>query len=104
MPKRPTEKVDKRVKYDAAFRAEALRLAEQSRSVAAAARALNIRAKLIYDWQKAALTPAAVAAGTSLDAATVAELRQLRADNRRQAQELTILKKAMAIFSTPPTP
>lgn len=104
MPKSPTEKIDKRIKYDAAFRAEALRLAEQRRSVAAAARALNIRAKLIYDWQKAALTPAAVAAGARLDAATLAELRQLRADNRRQAQELTILKKAIAIFSTPPTP
>ncbi|GAA4013880.1 hypothetical protein GCM10022408_28760 [Hymenobacter fastidiosus] len=104
MPNNPTEKVDKRVKYAAAFRAEALRLAEQSRSVAAAARALNIRAKLIYDWQKGAQTPVAVAAGASLDAATAAELRQLRADNRRQAQELTILKKAIAIFSTPATP
>ncbi|SDY98714.1 Transposase InsO and inactivated derivatives [Hymenobacter psychrophilus] len=38
-----------------------------------------------------------MAAGASLDAATVAELRQLRADNRRQAQELTILKKAIAM-------
>lgn len=102
MPKNPTEKVDKRVKYDAVFRAEALRLAEQSRSVAAAARALNIRAKLIYDWQKAALTPAAAASGANLDAATAAELRQLRAENRRQAQELAMLKKAIAIFSKTP--
>jgi transposase len=104
MPKNSTDNTDKRVKYDAAFRAEALRLAEQSRSVAAAARALNIRAKLIYNGQKAAQTPAAVAAAASLDAATAAQLRQLRATNRRQAQELAILKKAIAIFSTPPTP
>ena len=54
MPKSSTEKIDKRVKYDAAFRAEALRLTSQSCSASAAARALNIRVKLIYDWQKAA--------------------------------------------------
>lgn len=101
MPKSTPDKPDQRVKYDAAFRAEALRLAAQSRSVAAAARALNIRAKLIYDWQKAAQTPVATAA--NLDAATAAELRRLRAENRRQAQELEILKKAIAIFSTPTT-
>ena len=104
MPKNSTKKIDKRVKYDAAFRAEALRLASQSRSASTAARALNSRVKLIYDWQKAVQTPAAVAAGANLAAATAAELRQLRADNRRQAQELTILKKTIAIFSTPPTP
>ena len=38
-------KPDKRCKYDAAFRAEALRLAKQSRSTQAAARALNIDPK-----------------------------------------------------------
>ncbi len=43
-----TSKPDKRRKYDAAFRAEALRLAEQSRSTQAAARALNIDPKRIY--------------------------------------------------------
>ena len=40
-----TPKPDKRRKCDAAFRAEALRLAEQSRSTQAAARALNIDPK-----------------------------------------------------------
>ena len=38
----------------------------------------------------------AVARGAELDPATAAELRQLRAANRRQAQELDILKKAIA--------
>ncbi len=99
-----TPKPDKRRKYDAAFRAEALRLAEQSRSTQAAARALNVNPKLLYQWQKAALTPVAAAAGASLDPATAAELRQLRAANRRQAQELDILKKAIAIFSQTQTP
>jgi transposase len=89
----------KRRRYDAAFRAEALRLAGESRSTQAAARALNINVKLLYKWQKEALTPVAAARVAELDSATAAELRQLRATNRRQAQELEILKKAIAIFS-----
>ena len=97
-----TPKPDNRRTYDAAFRAEAVRLAEQSRSTQAAARALNIDPKRIYQWQKAAQTPVAAALGTALDPATAAELRQLRAANRRQAQELEILKKAIAIFSQTP--
>ncbi|OGX87960.1 transposase [Hymenobacter coccineus] len=92
----------KRRRYDAAFRAEALRLAAESRSTQAAARALNIDPKRIYKWQKEALTPVAAAQGAELDPATAAELRQLRAANRRQAQELEILKKAIAIFSQTP--
>ena len=99
-----TPKPDNRRKYDAAFRAEALRLAAQSRSTQAAARALNIDPKRIYQWQKAAQTPVAAALGTALDPDTAAELRQLRALARRQAQELDILKKAIAIFSQTETP
>ena len=99
-----TSKPDKRRTYDAAFRAEALRLAAQSRSAQAAARALNIDPKRIYQWQKAAQTPVAAALGATLDPATAAELRQLRALARRQAQELDILKKAIAIFSQTETP
>ena len=40
----------KRRRYDAAYRAEALRLAGESRSTQAAARALNINPKLLYKW------------------------------------------------------
>ena len=73
----------KRRCYDAAFRTEALRLAEQSRSIQAAARALNVNPKLLYKWQKEALTPIAAARGAELDPATAAELRHLRALSRR---------------------
>ena len=97
-----TPRSDNRRTYDAALRAEALRLAAQSRSTQAAARALNIDPKRIYQWQKAAQTPVAAALGAALDPATAAELRQLRALARRQAQELDILKKAIAIFSQTP--
>ena len=43
-----TPQPDTRRTYDAAFRAEALRLAAQSRSAQAAARALNIDPKRLY--------------------------------------------------------
>ena len=86
-----------RRRYDAAFRVEALRLASESRSTQAAARALNSSPKLLYKWQREALTPIAAARGAELDPATAAELRQLRALARQQAQELDILKKAIAI-------
>ena len=47
-----TPKPTTRRKYAAAFRIEALRLAGESRSTQAAARALNINPKLLYKWQK----------------------------------------------------
>ena len=70
-----------------------MRLAAQSRSTPAAARALYIDLKRFYQWQKAAQTPVVAASGIALDPATAAELR---AANRRQGQELDILKKAIA--------
>ena len=76
-----------RPRYDAAFRAEALRLTSESRSTLAAARALNIDAKRIYAWQKAAQAP------LPADPAEAAEVRALRAANKRLAPELDILKK-----------
>jgi transposase len=91
------DKTDKRRKYDGAFKAEALRLARESRSTQAAARALNIDPKRSYQWQRQAQTP------LPTDPAEAAEVRQLRAANRRLEQELEMLKKAIAIFSTPPT-
>ena len=90
----------KRPRYDAAFRAEALRLASESRSTLAAARALNIDAKRIYAWQKAAQAPLPA---DPAEAAEAAEVRALRMANKRLTQELDILKKAIAIFSHSPT-
>ena len=46
---------DQRRKYDEAFKAEALRLAGESRSTQAAARELGISPKLLYRWQQAQL-------------------------------------------------
>ena len=47
----------KRRKYDDAFKAEALRLASESRSTQTAARQLCISPKLLYRWQEAQLVP-----------------------------------------------
>jgi len=60
-----------------------LRLAEQNRLAQAAARALNIDSKRLYQWQKAAQTLVAAALGASLDLGTATELRQLRATEQR---------------------
>ena len=52
----------------------------------APARTLNVNPKLLYKWQKESHTPVAAARGAELDPAMAAELRQLRALARRQAQ------------------
>lgn len=86
------------------MRAEARRLASESRSTLAAARPLNINAQLLYQWQKAAQQP------LPTDPAEAAEVRALRLANKRLAQELEILKKAIVskrlkrVISHPPTP
>ncbi|MGI4864410.1 MAG: transposase [Janthinobacterium lividum] len=68
------------MRYDAAFRAEALRLASESRSTLTAARALNINAKLLYQWQKAAQQPLPA---DPQEAVETAEVRALQAQVRR---------------------
>ncbi|WP_324680933.1 transposase [Hymenobacter sp. GOD-10R] len=79
---------DKRRKYDAAFKAEALRLAEESRFIQAAARALGINPKLLYRWQQEQV----VAEVGSMKMARDSERCALRAANKRLTQELDILK------------
>ena len=94
----------KRPRYDAAFRAEALRLASESRSAQVAARALNSRPELLYRWQRAAQAP------LPADPTEAAEVRALRTANKRLVPELEILKKPLPVacsrrrLSRPPTP
>ena len=79
---------DKRRKYDEAFKAEALRLASESRRTQAAARQLGSSPRLRYRWQQAQL----VAEVGSLEVARDPEVRALRAANKRGTQELDSLK------------
>ncbi|MGI4737567.1 MAG: transposase [Janthinobacterium lividum] len=88
---------DKRRKYDDTFKAEALRLASESRSTQAAAQQLGISPKLLYRWQQAQL----IAEVGSVEVARDPEVRQLRAQLKRAEQELDILKKALVIFGQP---
>ncbi len=88
---------DKRRKYDEAFKADALRLASESRSTQAAARQLGISPKLLYRWQQAQV----VAEVGSIEVARDPEVRALRARLKRAEQELDILKKALVIFGQP---
>lgn len=90
------QRPDKRRKYDDAFRANALQLAQESRSTARAARALGITPKLLYLWQQQARAPTP---GAEPVAVETAEMRQLRTHARRLEQEVEILKKALAILS-----
>ena len=82
---------DKRRKYDEAFKAEALRLAGESRSTQAAARQLGRTRspKLRYRWQQAQV----VAEVGSEEVARDPAVRALRARLKRAEQKLDILKK-----------
>ena len=88
----------KRRKYNEAFKAEALRLAGESRSTQAAARQLGISPKLHHRWQQ---TPLVAEVGSG-EVARDLEVRALRVRLKRAEQELGILKKALVIFGQPP--
>ncbi len=77
---------DNRRKYDDAFKAEALRLARESRSAQAAAQQLGIGPQLLSHWQQA---PAVTEAG-SAKVVRDPDARQLRARLTRAGQKLGI--------------
>ncbi len=88
---------DKRRQYADAFKAEALRLALESRSTQAAAQQLGSRPKRRYRWQQAQL----VAEVGSVEGARDPEVRALRARRKRAEQARDILKRAWVIFAHP---
>ena len=89
---------DKRRKYDDAFKAEALRLAIESRSTQAAAQQLGISPKLLSRWQHAQL----VAEVGSVEVARDPEVRALRARLKRVEQALDMLKKPWSSSASRP--
>ena len=101
-PKTNGASPDKRCKYDEAFKAEALRLAGESRSTQAAARQLGrtrwgISPKPLYRWQQAQLVTEVGSEGVARDP----EVRALRGRFKRAEQDLDILKKSLVIFGQP---
>ncbi len=99
-PARP----DNRRKYDAAFRAEALRLAEQSRSTQAAARALNINPKRICQRQKSCPNAREDRIGRSLGPGYGRRTAPTAGPGPAVGAGTGDFKKATAIFSQPPNP
>ena len=88
---RQESKPDKRRKYDDAFKAEALRLAGESRSTRAAARPLGSSEKLLYRWQQ---RQAAAELGSE-ELARDPEVRALRAEWQRGQRERGLSRPAI---------
>jgi transposase len=99
-----TQKHKPRV-YTAEFKREAVRLLETSgKSGAQIAQELGISDGSLYTWRKQLAEQGEVAfpvKGHQTPADE--ELRQLRAENERLKMERDILKKAIVIFSQPPS-
>jgi transposase-like protein len=85
-----------RVRYTPEFKAEALRIAQQSdESLSKIAKDLGMTEKTLHTWVKAAGAEPRV----PLNETERAELERLRRDNRRLQMERDILKKATAFFA-----
>lgn len=85
-----------RVRYTPEFKAEALRIVEQSNeSLAKIAKDLGMTEKTLHAWAKAARPEGRI----PLNETERAELERLRRDNRRLQMERDILKKATAFFA-----
>ena len=86
-----------RTKYDAAFRAEAVRRVTQDGQAATrVAQALGMSEAVLGKWVRAARIQAARPAGSD---ALEQENKHLRAQLARAEMERDILKKALTIFS-----
>lgn len=92
-----------RRKYDAVFKAEALRMVEDGRSVSDAAQALGMGENLLYRWRSRARTKVSQQLDQFPEASElVEENKRLKAALQRTEQERDILKKALGIFSQQP--
>ena len=84
--------------FTEAFKAEAIRLvSEQGKSVAAAARALDLTESALRQWVREAEREARRTG--ALTSGERKELEQLRRENRTLRMERDILKKAAAFFA-----
>lgn len=93
MNKKKETKKQRNRRYDAEFKANALRLVESGRSVASVAESLGIDKSLLYSWRRQA-NPLSVE-----EEAELKENERLRKRVLELEQERDILKKALAIFS-----
>jgi transposase len=90
----------KRRSFDAAFKAEAVRLCKVGdRSIAQVAVALDLTETALREWVKRADIDAGEGPPDALTTDERAELARLRRENKRLTMEREILKKAAAFFA-----
>ena len=91
----------KRRRFTAEFKAEAIRLVEQSgRPVSQIARELGLRHQLLHKWKKQVDAPMSGVNGAGRDHFTQGEeILRLRRELMRVTEERDILKKATAFFA-----
>lgn len=90
----------KRRKHGPEFKERSVQLARELGNAAQAARELGIGYSLLCSWVKAAEAAEAKGSGLALAIEEKAELRRLRKLVASQAQEIAIIKKAVAYFAT----
>lgn len=90
-----------RQQFDREFKAQAVRLCEQSNvTVAQIARELGINPKLLYRWREEARL-AGEAAFPGHGHSSEDEVKRLRRELARVEMERDILKKALGVFAQP---
>ena len=72
---------------------------EQGQTASEVARDLGIGSTLIHNWRKAFEEDGTLGSEVKADPSVEAELKRLRAENRRLKMERDILKKATAFFA-----
>lgn len=91
------KKKTKRRSYDAEFKADALKLLADGRSVSSVAKSLGISENLLYNWRSQ--SKQVEEKRTTNELALEEELKSLKKRLKRVETERDILKKALSIFS-----
>ncbi len=76
-------------RYDANFKAEAVKQLERGTSVTELVESLGVKSSLLHNWKSQAKQPAAM----------LEEVKRLTKQLKAREQEIDILKKALRIFS-----
>jgi len=88
------KKLRKRRRYDAAFKANILKMNDSGRSVSSLSESFGINENMIYRWRRESNK-----ADPPFDQAHIEELKRLRKQLKEVETERDILKKALGIFS-----
>jgi len=96
MKKEKTSK--KRRSYDADFKANILKMNADGRSVNSLSESFGINENLIYRWKRESSGQSDKTPKVGIN-----ELLKLKAENKQLKIERDILKKALSIFSRPPS-